>query len=513
MRIVAEYLENTAQLLVRFLSIPSVVGDVVQTGTYSIDGTPLIPCVISLDLDSDAIKNGEAHAYITGYWPLPNYIDVTLPDTTTQRIPIVQVTQRNMNWEPTLIEQSIDAIKPIEQDPLRPGEGSNPYKPEIARPPEYPDIWVEISLERTDPIRLGSDMTSDPLIYAGGCAGRALSSSIKQLDVNAAPYLSYAPVRLEGQFTNSLTNSNFSTSPSWPTPHFDPLPNGWSVTLADPMSMMRMQISEPEDTLPTFTLRYRQRTGSDVSSIPPVNILTPAVTNANETFMVILAPGPSNAPGSVRLQSEDGAVTSSVYNLSPGVAVVALLSFGTHTGRIKMIWDQTKGDGGEQILQLIAPSSSIYTGAHSYIPTGSTSHADVINLANIEFDKPWYFTRGSVRVDGSGDVPSQPYSWKLMIGSQTILKVDGGVLSSDFALQPAVTLANYLPSVLSYKLVWTSLSSFKLVDTTGLTSVAIPFSIDLTPISGYSTPLLVEITGYRPNEGSSVAKRWAYLPN
>ena len=512
MRIVAEYLENTAQLLVRFLSIPSVVGDVVQTGTYSIDGTPLIPCVINLDLDSDAIKNGEAHAYITGYWPLPTYVNVTLPDTTQQKIPIVQVTQRNTTWEPLTIEQPIEAIKPIEQDALRPGEGSNPYKPEIVRPPEYPDLWIELSLERTDPIRLGANMTSDPLIYAGGCEGRALSSSIKQLDVNTAPYLSYAPVRLEGQFTNSMVNSNFAVSPSWPTPHFDPLPNGWSVNLSDPMSMVRMQISEPDATLPMFTLRYRQRPNSDVSSVPPVTILTPAVINANETFMVIIAPGPSNAPGSVQLQSEDGAVSSPVYNLSPSVAIVALLPFGTHTGRIKMIWNQTKGEGGEQIIQIIAPSSSVYTGAHSYIPTGKTSFADVVNISNIEFDKPWYFTRGSIRVDGSGDVPSQPYSWKLMIGSQAILKVDGGLLSSDFSLQPAVTLANYLPSVLSYKLVWTSLSSFKLVDTSGMTSVAIPFSIDLTPISGYSTPLLVEITGYRPNEGSSVAKRWAYLP-
>jgi hypothetical protein len=512
MRFVAEYLENTAQLLLRFLSEPTVSGDIVQLGAYAIDGTPLIPCVIHIDIDSDVVKSGEARTYLTGYWPLPTYLDITLPDASTQRVVVSQVLQHTSSWEPLLIEQSVDAIKPIEPDMRRPGEGQNPYKPEPTRPPDYPDLWIEMSLERTDPVRLGDGMISDPLVYVGGCEGRALSSSIKQTAQDAPPYLSYAPVRLEGQFTNSLVNSNFAISPSWPTPHFDPLPNGWSVTLADPMSMVRMQVSEPEATLPTFTLRYRQRADSDVSSVPPVIIQSPAITNAGETFQVIVAPSSGNAQGRIQLKTEDDAVASPLYNLNAGSAFVALLPIGTHTGRVKIIWDQTKGEGEEQILQLIAPNSSVYTGSHSYIPTGMTSYADVLTLSNVEFDKPWFFNRGSIRIDGSGDNLTQPYSWKLLIGTQNLLKVDAGVLSSDFMAQPAITLSNYLTSTLSYKIVWTSLTSFKLTDASGITSVSIPFSLDLTSIDGTTAALTVELIGYKPNEGSAVAKRWAYLP-
>jgi hypothetical protein len=278
------------------------------------------------------------------------------------------------------------------------------------------------------------------------------------------------------------------------------------------MSMIRMQVSEPDATLPTFTLRYRQRADSDVSAVPPVTIQTPAITNVGETFKVIVAPSQGNATGRIQLKTADDAVSSPIYNLTAGSAFVALLPVGTHTGRVKIIWDQTKGEGEEQILQLIAPTSTVYTGAQSYIPTGKTSFADVIELSNIDFDKPWYFNRGSIRVDGSGDNTAQPYSWKILVGTQNLLRVDAGILSSDFMLQPAVTLSAYLPSVLSYKIVWTSLTSFKLTDASGITSVNIPFSLDLSSIEGTSAALLVELTGYRPNEGSSVAKRWAYLP-
>ena len=510
MRFVAEYLEDTAQLLLRFLSEPAVVGDIVQTGNYVVDGTPQIPEISNIEITSDNIKEGEAHAYFTGYWPLPSYLDITLPDATTQKVPVVQVIQHDAKWQPNLINQPIDAIKPIEPEERRPAEGRRDPKPETTIPPEYPTLWVEIALERTDPVRLGDDMLSDPLTYVGGCEGRALSSTIKQSAQDAHPYLSYAPVRLEGQFTNSLFNSNFDLSPSWPSPHFDPLPNGWTVNLTDPMSIVRMQTSDPNAVLPTFTLRYRQRTGSDVSSAPPVTILTPEITNAGETFQVIIAPNPKNDDGRIQLKTIDDAVASPYYNLM-GSPIIASLPIGTHTGQVKIIWDQTKGNGGEQVIQLIGPCSSVYTGAHSYIPTGKTSFADVITLDNIVFDKPWYFNKGSIRVDGSGENPTQPFSWSIKVGTQILLKVDSGVLSSDFMIQPAISLATYLPTVLSYKLMWNSLTSFKLIN--GSTSVDLPFSLDLSTIVGTSDPLQVELTGYKPNEGSSLAQRWVYSPN
>ena len=510
MRFVAEYLENTAQLLLRLLSIPSVPGDIVQIGTYLVDGTPQIPESLGFDVVSDDIKNGEAHIYLTGYWPLPPWVDVTLPDTSQQRVAVVQVTQHTSSWEPLLSEQSVDAIIPISPEDRRPGEGYNPYVAEATIPPEYPPLWIELSLERTDPLRLGADLSSDPLTYVGGGEGRALSSTQAQIAADAAPYLSYAPVRFEGQFTNSLLNSDFSLSPSWPSPHFDPLPNGWTVNLADPYSSIRMQTSAPGAVLPTFTLRYR---GANANvSIPPVTILTPEVTNAGETFQIIIAPSTDNAPGRIQLKTIDDAITSPVYNLLSGVAILAILPIGTHTGRVKIVWDQQKGEGEEQLIQLIAPSSSVYTGGHSYIPTGKTSFTDVVTLNNIIFDKPWYFNKGSIRVDGSGESVSQPYSWSLKIGLQILLRVDSGVLSSDFMTGAPVTISTYLPSVLSYKLVWTSLTAFKLLDSSGMTSVAIPFALDLTAIAGVSTPLTLELMGYKPNEGSSIAKRWAFLP-
>lgn len=509
MRCAAEYLANTSQLLLRLLSVPSVPSDIVQIGAYQVDGTPQIPAIIEFDLTSDNIKNGEAHLYFTGYWPLPPYLNITLPDLSQQRIPVVQVVKYA---ESILAEQPIDAITPIAPEDRRPGESANPYKAEAALPPDYPQLWAEISLERTDPVRLGADMTSDPLIYVGGGTGRALSSTVAQSAADAPPYLSYAPVRLEGQFTNDLPNADFNISPAWTSPYFDPMPNGWTVNLADPLSSIRMQVSEPGAVLPTFTLRYYQRTGSDVSSVPPVTILSPAVANINETFEIIVAPSANNAIGRIQLTTFDGLVTSPIYNLSGGIAILASINVGTSTGRIKIIWDQGKGDGGEQIIQLVAPCASIYTSGHSWIPTGVTSFADVLTLNNITFDKPWYFTRGSIRVDGSGDVASQPYSWSIQIGLQTLLAVNGGVLSSDFMTSSAITLSSYLPSVLGYKLVWTSLTAFTLVDSTGMTSVSIPFALDLTALAGALTPLTVTLMGYKANEGSSIATRWAYLP-
>jgi hypothetical protein len=507
MRITAEYIEDKAQLLVRLLSGPSP--DVVQTGTYVLDGTPMIPCTVLVDISSDDIKNGEAHVCLTGYWPLPPFLDVTLPDLSVQRVKPVQVLMHASTWEPVLHEQPLDALTPIEPEMSRPAESASPYRPEAARPPEYPDIWVELGLERTDPVRLGAGMTSLPLSYSGGCEGRALSSTTVQPAEDAPPYLSYAPLRLEGQFSNSLFNSSFALSPSWPSPHFDPLPDQWSVLLSDPMCSLRMQTSEPGAVLPSFTLRYRQRTGSDVSSATPVTVLSPAAAYGGETFMAILAPGANNAQGRVRLFTEDEAISSS-HILTPGQASAVLLPIETHTGRVKIAWDQAKGSGEEQVLQIIAPALSLYSGPHSRIPTGKTSFADVLTLDQIEFGKPWYFLKGSVRVDGSGESPSQPFSWKIMLGAQTLLKVDAGMLGSDFSMQ-SVPLALHLSSVLSYTLSWASPSSFKLSDPDGNFAV-LPFALDLSSAEGSTAPLKVELAGFRPGSGSSIAKRWAFLP-
>ena len=512
MKFVAEYLENTNQLLIRLLSDPAISGDIVQLGSYIIDGTPQIPGIVTVDITSDDIKQGEAHVFFTGYWPLPTYINVTLPDLSVQTLTVVKVQQYTSSWSPSLAEQPIDVIMPPQPDDRRPGESANPYRPEATLPPEYPSSWLELSFERTDPVRLGSEMTSDPLTYVGGCQGRALSATQAQVATDSPPYLAYSPVRLEGQFTNSLYNSDFSLSPSWPTPYFDPLPDGWTVNLADPMSVVRMQTTPPASVLPSFTLRFRPRPDNDTSVVPAVTVLSPEVTNIGETFEIIIASASGNNTGRLQLKTMDDAVMSPVYSLIPNQAILAVLNIGTHTGRVKIVWDLVKGDGDEQVIQLVSPCSSVYTGGHTYIPTSQTSNADLITLTNIDFDKPWYLNKGSVRVDSSGDMPSQPFSWHLRIGSQSLLRLDAGVLTSDFMTSPSVILSSYLPSVLSYRLTWTSPTAFKLSDSAGSTSVSLPFSIDISPLVGSSAAMSLEISSYRPNEGSAIVRRWSYVP-
>jgi hypothetical protein len=505
MRLVAEYLENAAQLLLRLLQEPTVVGDIVQIGTYIVDGTPRIPEALTIDINSDSIKNGEAHIYLTGYWPLPDWLEVTLPDLTEERVAVVQVVEHG---DSIITDQPIEANKPIEQDPLRPGESANPYTPMPTLPSEYPDLWVELSLGRTDPVRMGAEMTSNALIYTGGGAGRALSSTQKQVGTDIAPYLSYAPVRLEGAFTNSLVNSDFTLNPAWPSPYFDQLPNGWVVELADPLSLLRMQ-TDSLSVLPSFTLRFRHKPNK-ISNIPPVTVFTPPLTIVNETFQVILAPAP-DTEGTVQLVTENDAVSSPTYTLIDGQPILATLPIGVNTGKVKIVWDTQKD--GEQVLQLVAPQASLYEGGHSWIPTGVTSGEDKLDLANILFDKPWYFYKGSIRVDGQGDVPDQPSSWEIDVGGQSLLKIEAGILSSDFMTTAAVDITTYLPDVTRYKLFWISPTEFKIRSYDGATTSDLPFALDLTPVVDSTAALNVSLYGYKPNEGSATATRWAWLPN
>ena len=506
MRLVAEYLENTAQLLLRLLQEPSVPGDLVQTGTYVVDGTPMIPDILDFEISGGDIRNSEAHIYLTGYWPLPEWLNVTLPDASEARVQVVQVLETGKS---IISDQPIEANKPIEQDDRRPGESANPYVPEPTLPPEYPDIWVELSLERTNPVRLGASMESDSLVYLGGCEDRALSSTQRQQGEDTAPYLSYAPLRLEGGFSNSLPNSNFTYDNLWPSPYFDPLPAGWSVELADPLSLLRIQ-ADSRSVLPSMTLRFRHRVNTAISPVPPVTVYTPAIPNTAETFQVILQPA-MDTVGRVRLSTENDAAVSSWYSLLDGKPVLASLPIGVNAGRIKLVWD-TPHDG-EQVLQLVAPAASLYDGAHSWLPTGSTSGADSVTLPNITYNKPWYLYRGSVRVDGQGDRIDQPYSWRIGIGSQTFLKVEEGFLSSDFMTAGAVELSAHQADVSSYKLLWTSQTDFKLRTNDGATTADLPFELDISTIIGSTAPLETKLTSWKAGEGSAVAARWAWLPN
>jgi hypothetical protein len=505
MRILAEYLENTAQILVRLVQEPSVVGDIIPIGSYIINGSPRIP-VITIDINSDMIKNGESHIYLTGYWPLPAWLHITLPDLSEKKIAVVQVLEHK---DSIITDQPIDANTPIEQDPLRPGESANPYKPIPTRPPEYPDLWLELLLERTDPVRLGDQMTSNALVYSGGGAGRALSSTQKQVGTDIAPYLSYAPVRLEGMFTNSLINSNFTLNPVWPSPYFDPLPDGWNIALADPMDLLRIE-TDSLAVLPKMTLRFRHKPDKILSTVPPVTVFTPPITLANETFQVILVPA-KTTEGTVQLVTENDALASPVYTLIDGQPVLATLPIGTNIGRVKIIWSTQLED--EQVLQLVAPQSSAYQGGHSWVPKDVTSEEDRLEITNISFNKPWYLYKGSIRVDSQSDRVDQPISWTMELDGQVLLQVDAGLLSSAYMTTSAVTLSDYLPDVSGYKLYWTKPTEFKLRSSNGGSIVDLPFALDLSPILDSTAPINVTVHGYKLNEGSATITRWAWLPN
>ncbi len=507
MRIVAESLSSTSQLLIRLLA--DADSDVILLGDYLVANVSTRE--FSFSISSDHIKNGEAHIFITGYWPLPAFISITCPDLTIEKVAVVKVRQDKY---PVLIDQPIETIKPIEQELLRPGEGLNPYTPIKVLPSEYPKFWIDLDFERTDPLRLGEGVASDSVVYLGGCQGRVLSDSKLQLSQDAAPYLNYAPVRLEGQFNNSLFNSTFDYSPMWQSPHFDPQPNGWSIDLSDALSLIRIK-TDTSRLLPIMSLSYRPRSSNlDNSFITKstVTVLSPEIHNAGETFQVLVVVGKHNTQGKLRLKTFDDAIVSDVYNLIPGTTLAVHLNISTHVGRVKLLWDQMHADDDAQILHLVAPCASLYTGIHSWLPTGSISFADLVYVNNLSFNKVWFFQKGEIRVNGDGDNLEQPLSWKLSIGSQILLEVDGGVLRSDFMHQPlGVLLSNHLTSVISYRLVWSSPTSFKLTDILGRMTSELPFTLDISVIN-LDMPLSLEFAGYKSNEGSNILKHWVFSP-
>jgi len=247
-----------------------------------------------------------------------------------------------------------------------------------------------------------------------------------------------------------------------------------------------------------------------IASVPPVTVFTPELTLPNETFQVILLPS-MNSLGTVRLVTENDVVSSPAYPILDGNPILATLPIGTNTGKVKVVWD-TQYEG-EQVLQLVAPQASLYTGAHSWIPTGITSFEDNLDLSNILFSKIWYFYKGSIRVDGVGDNPDQPYSWLLTLGGQTFLQVSEGILSSDFMTTGAVDISTLLSDVSSYKLLWTSPTTFKIRSSDGGTTVDLPFALDVSTISDSTAAMNIHLKSYKTNEGSTTAIRWAWLPN
>jgi hypothetical protein len=258
-----------------------------------------------------------------------------------------------------------------------------------------------------------------------------------------------------------------------------------------------------------MTLTYTPRPNG-VPSNTPVTVVTPSVA-ANTWFQVIVAAGQNNDLGSLQMTTEDGAVTSPAYSLEN--PVVARFNVGTHAGRVKIKWTQ-KSDGQPQVLQLFGPISSSYGTAHSWVPPLGTSVADIVNITGIQPAGKWALNQGSIRIDSQVEDRSKPFSWAIMSGSQSLLQLSEGVLSSDFSAD-TVDLTAHLstsqPGV--YNIVWTNPTAFAVQSYVSgqLVSTPIVFSLSV-PGSVLDAPLDVRLSAYSSNAGTAIVKLFKFSP-
>ena len=510
MRIVAEHLPNTNQILVRLLAAadPSVpdLGTTVLTGTYLIDGTPQLPAVIPVEVLARDVMGGEANVYLTGYTPWPTALTCTLPDATVRILPLGEVL---IQEDDLLTDQPVDTITPDDHPLLRPAE-SNTGPIEAVVAADIPKLWCELNLGRASALHLGPGVAGT-LQYSGGCLDRALSATQPQLDVDVAPWLSGAPTKLEGGFTNLLTNASWQ--PTAPVAgQFDPVPVGW--TIQAPPTNQSLRITAGQQALPTLRLDLDLPTGTDATDQLTNLLLSPALLDTTATFQIM---GQGSQGAVLQLSSADSLVST------PAVSVASpqllRLQPGLHTGQLRIIWQQGYGDGTPPTLVLAGPLASHYTTAHSWVPSGSTNVADLIRV-DLTGSVAWPFVKGTVRVESDVDDPTRPASWSIVSqAGPTILRLSAGLLSSDFSTSPPVLLANYLPAdpgtAGTYRISW---SQAGFVVKSGITGQPvggqpIPLALNLPiPPLVRTSPLSVSIGSFSPTAGSTVLRYWSFSP-
>lgn len=519
MRVACEYIFDSNKILVRLLGTPgdpsiSLAPTYVQIGNYAVDFFPT-RTKVTFDIEQEQITQNEAKIYLASVNPLPSSIQVTLPDLTVQTVLLELV--KKPQQEKVLAEQNLETMTPVESAVHYPAHAE--YRTDKMAPPDFPAFWLELNFSNADPLKLGKGMTSDFIYYSGGAPGRLLSATTSQEAVNDPPYKKHGNTYLEGSFTNSLPGSDFSTT-YIPTGVIDPLPTGWNIQLTDVDGMIRTLVNPDADRgilLPTLRTIWSQRPGyQDYSLTPPVTFIT-APVNFFETFQVLLVPSPKNALAQVQLRSNTNLATTPWVLLDE--PKLLRLNVGSDGGPIKIVWNQPEGDGSHQILDIIAPQSSMYQSVHSYVPEGTTNIDDVLTVPNLLYSK-WALQQGFVRLEAETDTLNQPISWSLKFqGGTTFLQVVNGVLSSDYATL-AVSLVGYLSTELAsngnYKFRWNGSNPFqmatKLVNEVEQT-VVLPFALDLPiPDTILTESLTFEARSFSPLAGSSRIKYFIFKP-
>ena len=505
MRIVSEVIAKQNEILVRLLGdgVSSVL-----TGSYIVESFPPVLDTVTFEVLSENIKLNETHFVFAGVNLAPDYFLITLPTLVQVKVPTVEVLKNASTDEPKLSEQPEDTITPIRPEEHNPRE-SQPRIVEKIDPPILPPFWMDLLFDRANPVKLGANLLSDKMVYEGGCQGRALTSLQAQIGQDEAPYLSYMPTKVEGAFQNNLPYPDFNAGVIH-GPFLDPLPEGWLVQIGDPMALLRMSMkNSSEQVLPCWTIHYAQRVTNELLSVPPVIIKSPNVL-PNETFQILIVPDSKNAASTIQLKTEDNLFATPVINLTR--PMVFTLNVQTSSGSVHIIWTQSKGDGSGQTIQLLAPTATNYTNAHSWTSEGKFSKADTLSVSNITFNKNWYFQKGLIKVRSDLEDSLTPISWEIKGATgERILALQEGVLSSLYSSVP-VSLLSYLANFGNFQIKWTDLNTFK-VSMDGINFVSIPFLLDIPiPDLILASPLIVTLKSFKTNEGSAIAYRWLWTP-
>jgi len=503
MRFVAEVIAKQNEILLRLLGDGS---SSVLTGSYLVESFPPVLETVSFDVVPESIKLNETHFVFAGIHLVPDYFLITLPTLVQVKVPTVEVLKNASTDTPNLSSQPEDTITPIRPEDHNPRESQLPIVEKVS-PPILPPFWLDLLFDRANPIKLGVGVSSDSMAYEGGCQGRALTSLQTQIAQDEAPYLSYMPTKVEGAYQNNLPYADFNSGVIH-GPFLDPLPEGWSVQLGDPMALFRMSMTNAsEQVLPCWTLHYAQRVTNELLSVPPVVIKSPNVS-PNETFQILIVPGSKNSPSTIQLKTEDNLFATPVVNLTR--PMVFTLNVQSSSGPVNIIWVQAKGEGASQTIQLLAPTATNYTNAHSWTPAGSFSKADVLSVSNISFNKNWFFQKGLIKVKSDLDDTLTPIDWEIKTTTgEQILALQEGVLSSLYSSSP-VSLLSYLTDFGNYQIQWTALNSFK-VSMDGINQVSIPFILDIAvPDSILASPLIMTLKSFKSNEGSAIIHRWLW---
>lgn len=505
MKIVAEPLYKTNQLLVRLL------GSDVQVGSYTLDATPAVPEQKTFEVFPGMVRQEEARLYFTGFARFPDFVKVTLPDLSVQTVPLVEVILPKAEEftipqpEETIIKEEKSVFQAPSIDEI-----------ETVSPPEVPKLWFELALERTLPLSLGEYISVIPMTYQGGAAGRVLTSTVVQPDINFPPYLLNAPVRLEGAWSNNLSNSDFSNREKKPF-LFDESPVGWDIQLVNPNDMLRLKLTRA-NPLPSLDIVWRPQE-SDKSAVnvqQRVMLKTPDISEGRTFQALITSDNKNERGGFLRLISTNGLYASPDIFLEPGVPRSLRLNVQDDPGPVSIVWYQKAFERENQMVTLVAPLATTYESLHTWGPVGSSA-ADILEIPSIIYeDRRWPLQQGLIRVDSDVEAKTEPISWRLdsTVG-QTFLKVDGGILSSSFASM-SLTLSDYLPSSLdeagNYKIKWSS-EGVRLISRSQPGGVSVPFNFNLSiPNNVKESPLKLTIKSFEPNRGSGVLRYFGFFP-